>query len=227
MDISTHERAVPTVSGGAPASTDPSELAKMLERVPRPDIPADAVTVLKQLLELEELHNINPTALWARIENASRPQMRIGIEYSFAIDRTIFGSLPPELARQLASPAPPPGGFAGSTSQVLQDFILRANRLHHAGYVDTSLDLIYSSVDDLLLQHRLAFLDSVLLDAHPDEWPTDIIIGLLTTTYAVRKKLACRARFVEQALAALRVREELDPRTLQRIIRREGDGKTV
>ena len=73
---------------------------------------------------------------------------------------------------------------------------------------ETALDAIFDAVDSALLAGRFRECDRALASVNVAEWPTDLLIGLLSITLAASHKLPARAAFFERAQRALSQRGE-------------------
>lgn len=66
-------------------------------------------------------------------------------------------------------------------------------RLGTIGKTDAALDLLYDTLDDLLLDHQYAECEKYLRDMDPEKLPNAVLVGLLTITFAARRFLRERA----------------------------------
>lgn len=66
-------------------------------------------------------------------------------------------------------------------------------RLGKLGKTDAALDLLYDTIDDLLLDHQYAECEKYLREMDPEELPNTVLVGLLTITFAARNFLRERS----------------------------------
>lgn len=90
----------------------------------------------------------------------------------------------------------------------VESFVDRANQLEQHGYLDTALDLVYDSIDELLRRGQFALVDSVLDQVNPESCSIDVRVALLTATAPAAKELATRARFMSEVETTLKKRGE-------------------
>lgn len=83
------------------------------------------------------------------------------------------------------------------------DALDRVRELDGGGETDRALDLLFDTVDDLLLAGRFGECDAILRSADAGEWSATLLVGLLTVTLPARGRLAERAPFVERTRAEL------------------------
>lgn len=76
-------------------------------------------------------------------------------------------------------------------------------RLGEMGKTDAALDLLYDTLDDLLLDHQYAECEKYLRETDPERLPDAVLVGLLTITFAARRFLR------ERAYAYLRIAKKL------------------
>jgi len=68
---------------------------------------------------------------------------------------------------------------------------------------EAALDALFDAVDTALLAGRFRECDRALASVHVSEWPTDLLIGLLSITLAASHKLPARAAIVERTRRVL------------------------
>ncbi len=84
-----------------------------------------------------------------------------------------------------------------------------ANERAQGGRVSTALDIIYDYIDDLHLAGNFAEVDGLL---HMDIAPltVDVILGIMTITFAAKHKLKNRVEFMRRGEEELRRRPQWD-----------------
>lgn len=92
--------------------------------------------------------------------------------------------------------------------------IAKATHLYNIGYHDTALDAIVDVIDDLLRNKQFALIDSILIEADPNELPTDIVLALLSTTNLARNSLSHFEAFLKAAITSLSSRPGFDKRAI-------------
>jgi hypothetical protein len=89
-------------------------------------------------------------------------------------------------------------------------FLERAVALEQSGVTDSSLDLIYDSVDELLRRGQFAMIDSVLCELDVARHSADILLALLTATAPARSHLASRKAFFRRVKQVVESRGEYE-----------------
>lgn len=87
-----------------------------------------------------------------------------------------------------------------------ESFVDRARRLDEAGSTDSALDLIYDSIDEMLLRGEFPKVDAVLQHLRIEDLSVDLLLGILTAT------LPARHRLCERAKAYFKIEENLHQR---------------
>lgn len=128
-----------------------------------------------------------------------------GSECTDALRKYLTKSIHEVFARLVGSE-----GQAQSFSGEAEGFLKRAIRLDGKGHVDAALDLIYDSIDEMLLHGNFAEVDMLLSDAPVNDLSVDLLLGLLTATLPARSKLTHRLDFLNQTRASLCERGELE-----------------
>ena len=85
-------------------------------------------------------------------------------------------------------------------------FVERANQLDVSGHSDSALDLLYSAIDKMLRCGEFLEVDVILREAQVAALSMNILIGLLTTTLPVRRRLRSRPEFFQRVESILRQR---------------------
>ena len=88
-------------------------------------------------------------------------------------------------------------------------FVERANQLDVSGHSDSALDLLYSAIDKMLRCGEFLEVDVILREAQVAALSMNILIGLLTTTLPVRRRLPARPGFFQRVESILRKRGQL------------------
>ncbi len=114
--------------------------------------------------------------------------------------------------------------FLPATLEALEDecdaleqplvFLRNVKRLDKRERLDTALDLIFDQVDELLLSGAFDEVDQILGHVVPDEFSTEVLVGLLTVTLPAKNQLARRDEFFQRVAETLRTRGETDQRIL-------------
>ena len=76
-----------------------------------------------------------------------------------------------------------------------------------AGRHRAALDVLFDSVDDLLVQNAFGEVDRLLASVDPSEWSTRLLVGFLSITLRAKDKLANRPAFVRSVRSVLEHRE--------------------
>ena len=71
----------------------------------------------------------------------------------------------------------------------VEDFFDRARRLDDLGRTDSALDVVYNHVDEMLLAGKFSEVDGRLSSTECDEYSVDLLLALLTITYAAKRHL--------------------------------------
>lgn len=125
----------------------------------------------------------------------------------------IWSDIAPELAEDpILSPAV--CDVNGDQSEELSlssygDVIERAISLEQKGYLDSALDLIVDTLDELFRRGQFAVCDSILIETNVDACSSDILVTILTVTARAKSHLAVRPDFVERTKQALDDRGDL------------------
>lgn len=64
--------------------------------------------------------------------------------------------------------------------------------------VDRALDIIFNTIDDLLLDDKFDICNQILESVWVDVFDLDLLLGFLTITFAAKSHLKCRERFFER-----------------------------
>src|SRR5262249_36177453 len=89
-----------------------------------------------------------------------------------------------------------------------ESFVYRASRLVRQKRIDAALDLVYSSIDEMLRGDRTAELNS-LLEALPIRaLSADLLLGILTATLPAKSRMPARAKAFRDIELTLRDRGE-------------------
>ena len=99
-----------------------------------------------------------------------------------------------------------PAGRVGDTDAT--DFLARADRLDRLGRTDSALDLIYSHIDEMLLAGNFTEVDNRLVSAKCNVYSVDVLLALLTITYAAKRRLPHRQEFYARVERSIRERDE-------------------
>jgi len=89
-----------------------------------------------------------------------------------------------------------------------ESFIVRAKRLERVNGIDSALDLIYDSVDGMLRAGDFSELNSLIEHLAVQQFSTDILLGLLTSTLPARSKLPSRLAFGQRVRLLFETRGE-------------------
>lgn len=85
-----------------------------------------------------------------------------------------------------------------------ESFFEKAFKIEQAGQLDSAIDLIYDSVDKLLRDSNINYIDESLKSANVKRYSVDIMLAVLISTYPAKSKLKARNAFF------LRVKNHLD-----------------
>lgn len=99
----------------------------------------------------------------------------------------------------------------------LSDVIERAKRLEQGGYVESALDLILDSLDELFRRGQFALCDSILHDVIVEECSNTILVAMIKASACARSNLALREQFVTRAKQVLESRGDLRRDALNRL----------
>ena len=88
-------------------------------------------------------------------------------------------------------------------------FVEGANQLDASGHSDAALDLLYAAIDKMFRNGAFPEVVAILRDAQVADLSMNILIGLLTTTLPVRRRLPARPEFFERVESILRKRGQL------------------
>jgi len=102
-----------------------------------------------------------------------------------------------------AEHAQPPIGPVTPRTPSLTQQLAAALKAHDT---ETALDAIFDAVDSALLAGRFRECDRALALVNVDEWPTDLLGGLLSITAAASHELPARAAFFERTRRVLNER---------------------
>jgi len=91
---------------------------------------------------------------------------------------------------------------------LVEDFLDRARRLDELGRIDSALDVVYNYIDEMLLAGKFSELDDRLSSTECDEYSVDLLLALLTITYAAKRHLPHRQRFYAQVEQSIRAKGE-------------------
>lgn len=91
-----------------------------------------------------------------------------------------------------------------------EDFLDRARRVEDIGRTDSALDVIYNHVDDMLLAGKFLDIDARLASTDCDKYSVDLLLALLTITYAAKSRLPHRSDFFARAEKSIRDRGALE-----------------
>lgn len=125
-------------------------------------------------------------------------RMPLGVKRSTTDYGILVLWLEPEYEQPPKRPAP-----AGT-----QSLAQRLGAALKARDTESGLDAIFDAVDTALLAGRFRECNRALASVNVDEWPTDLLVGLLSITLAASDKLSARAAFFERARRALKERGE-------------------
>lgn len=93
----------------------------------------------------------------------------------------------------------------------LLQFLREAQSLESAGQEDNSLDLIYDYIFDLVSQAEFQKIDEIIKAIKADEWSTNILLAILTTTLLCKSKLSyARQELKEETERVLKNRDEYE-----------------
>ncbi len=92
----------------------------------------------------------------------------------------------------------------------LDDFLANARRAESRGRLNAALDEIYNHVDEMLLAGMFSEVDDRLESIDCDEHSTDLLLAMLTITYAAKSSLPRRTDFYNRAEDSIRRRGELE-----------------
>ena len=174
--------------------------------------PADPLrTDLRRLLELVDSSPDTQAAVWATIRAHSPGIVSVKAQFDLPISQHVLNEFPPELRARLTSSY----SLAHSrlpASATIVDFVRRAALLHNNGLVDSAIDLVVDSVDELLSDQRYALLDSILIETDVNGMPTEVALALLACTKVGSARLDARRIFLLRVIEGLRRRPDYDPR---------------
>jgi hypothetical protein len=74
--------------------------------------------------------------------------------------------------------------------------------------IDSMLDAIYNNIDDMLLAGKFSTVDNLLISTDCDKHSVDMLLALLTITYAARQHLPHRQEFYTMVEKSIRDRGE-------------------
>lgn len=92
-----------------------------------------------------------------------------------------------------------------------EDFLSRARRLDAKQNVESALDIIYDSFDELFREGRFDAADRQLASANAREFSSELLVGILTATLPAKSRLPSRAPFFEGVERVLKERNEHRP----------------
>jgi hypothetical protein len=95
-------------------------------------------------------------------------------------------------------------------SSQIASFLDRARRLEDQGLIDSAMDLVHDSIDELLRRGQFALCDSVLNEIDPAQYSADVLLALLTSTAPARSKLSTRRKFFRSVTKTLKERKEYE-----------------
>ena len=84
----------------------------------------------------------------------------------------------------------------------------RAQKLDDLGQTDAALDLIYDTIDELMLAGKFDRLDTLLGEVEADACSADILLGLLTASLPGRSQLPSRALLYRHTERLLKERNQ-------------------
>jgi hypothetical protein len=90
----------------------------------------------------------------------------------------------------------------------VEDFLDRARRLDALGRTDSALDVVYNYIDEMLLAGKFSEVDDRLSSTECDEYSVDLLLALLTITFAAKRHLPHRQRFYAQVEQSIRAKGE-------------------
>jgi hypothetical protein len=94
------------------------------------------------------------------------------------------------------------------------NWIAKSIELYRAEKREESLDVIFDSIDEMLLESKFAECDAALSETPVDELSNAQLLTFLTATVAAREHLPSRNRFVGRVKSVLKQREADAPRLL-------------
>ncbi len=100
------------------------------------------------------------------------------------------------------------GSRIGQSHQL--SFVGRAKRLSEVDRLNSALDLVYDSIDEMLRTGKLSQLDSILATIPVNELSRDLLIGFLTATLPARSRLPARKKLFADTMRSLSERGEFE-----------------
>jgi hypothetical protein len=90
-------------------------------------------------------------------------------------------------------------------------WFMRATHQFIAGERTVSLDLIYDTIDNMLIIAEFEKVDQLLQEIDIHNTPTTLLIGVLTITLTACDQLSFRAEFFNSIQSELKQRDKLIP----------------
>lgn len=107
----------------------------------------------------------------------------------------------------------------------MSSFVDNANNLFAEDKIDTALDLIYDSVNDLQMAGKWDQLDSIINNIDVSSTSSSILLGLLCTCQCSMSKLPSIRKYALAAIAVMEARPDFDKRSLVHIKKRYERGE--
>ena len=137
---------------------------------------------------IETCNLATPERAWNEFERTLPGTKRPASEYGVLIFKTE------------AEHSHPATWLVGRRSPSLAQRFAAALKIHD---IEDALDVIFEAVDLALLAGKFRECDRALASVNVDEWPTDLLGGLLSITLAASHELPARAAFFERTRRVL------------------------
>lgn len=101
-----------------------------------------------------------------------------------------------------------PGSIDGNTQIALG--LREAIEQEFEGHVCKALDIVYSRISELIQLGWISQLNDEIASIDPNEFGTDVLLGILTATLPVRSKLQCRGKLYRDSFKILKRRRHFE-----------------
>ena len=105
-------------------------------------------------------------------------------------------------------------GYTNPVDSIEVGFLSNAIEMDRQRNIRASLAIIYRRVEEMMRESMMEALDEEIASVPAEEMGTDVLLGLLTATLPVKRKLRSRPQLFRSTLKLLKTRGHFEPGVL-------------